>query len=210
MEYLDQMKKEIRENWFKNHTIKKIEGEEGFQRISWGEKGTRAYQIDYVLSGNMVFVSGDLGDAVYSLTCPATLDNIKRFDLTYFTGKLTAHQRDKWCFDSSLARKQIKEYFLDWCDVDHIDQLNEDDKNLYEELMFATRNWSTLKHFQTAVFSICERAEVDWFDFRCASCIADCGSKLNPCIIAYWVGLKMIIEQLEVNSNREIKKGGLI
>jgi hypothetical protein len=202
MDYLEQAKKEIREKWFENHTIKSMEGEEGFQRISWGEKGTRMYQVDYVLSGNMVFVSGDLGDAAYSLTCSATLDNIKGFNLSYFTGKLTAYQRSKYDFDSTLAQEQIEGYFFDWCDVDHVDQLSEEDNELYEELLYATRNWDLANHFETAVFSIYERTNVDWFDGESASCIADCGQRLSRCFITYWLGLQMVIEQLEAKKEQ--------
>lgn len=119
---LKKVEKEIRGNWFKNHVIKSIEGKEGFQRISWGESNTRIYQVDYVLTKNMVFISGDLGSAVYRLSCEATLDNIKSFDLSHFTGKLVAHEK---------RRK------------------------------------------------------------------ADCGQRLNPSFIAYWLGLKMVIEQLD-------------
>jgi hypothetical protein len=197
MDYLDGAKKEIRERWFKNHEIKSIQGEDGFQRISWGEKGTRMYQVDYVLSGNMVFVTGDLGDAAYSLTCAATLENIKGFNLSYFTGKLTAHQRDKYDFDTSLAQQQIEDYFFDWCDVSHVDQLSEEDNELFEELLYATNNWNRSDHFEQAVFSIYERTSVDWFDGEAASCIADCGQRLSRSFIAYWLGLQMVIEQLE-------------
>ncbi len=198
MEYLEQAKKEIRERWFENHIIKNIEGEEGFQRISWGEKGTRMYQVDYVLSGNMVFVTGDLGDAAYSLTCKATLDNIKYFDLSYFTGKLTTHERERWDFDEKLAMEQIEEYFLDWCDVDETSNLDDDDKRLFDELISATAEWSNHSHFENmGVWTAYNNTSVDWFDTEAASCIADCGKRLNRCFVAYWLGLQMIIEQLE-------------
>ncbi|WP_374723665.1 hypothetical protein [Calidifontibacillus erzurumensis] len=197
MDYLEQAKNEIRERWFKNHKIKSLEGQAGFQRIVWGEEGTIMYQIVYVLSGNMVFITGDLGDAVYSLTCAATLENIKRFNLSYFTEKITASERDKYDFDASLAQQQIEKYFLNWCNVSHVDQLKEEDKELFEELLFATNNWNRSEHFEQAVFSIYEQTSVDWFDSEAASCIADCGKQLNRSLIAYWVGLQMVIEQLE-------------
>ncbi|WP_337033493.1 hypothetical protein [Paenibacillus illinoisensis] len=197
MEYIEQAKKEIRDRWFENHTIKSIEGKEGFQRISWGEKGTRMYQVDYVLSDNMVFITGDLGDAAYSLTCRATLKNIKDFDLHYFTGKLTAHERSRWDFDGHLAQNEIDDYIFDWRDISHLDQLDEDESELYEELLSATRNWNTHEHFKTAIYSIYERTNVEWFDSEAASCIAECGMRLPYCFIAYWLGLQMIVEQLE-------------
>ncbi|WP_096436529.1 hypothetical protein [Alteribacter populi] len=190
-------KKEIRERWFDNHVIKRIEGENGFQRISWGEKGTRMYQVDYILSDNMVFVTGDLGDAAYSLTCQATFENIKDFDLSYFTGKLSAYERRRWDFDYTLAQEQIEEYIFDWCDVSHFDQLSEDDNELYEELLYAARNWDLQDHFEKAVFSIWENSNVSWFDGEAASCISDCGKRLPRSFIAYWVGLQMVAEQLE-------------
>lgn len=197
MDYLERAKKEIRDRWFKNHTIKSVEGKEGFQRISWGEKETRMYQVDYVLSGNMVFVTGDLGDAVYSLTCTATLENIKGFNLSYFTGKLTAHERERWDFDKHLAQEQIDKYIFDWRDINYIDELSEDESELYEKLIFATGNWDLQDHFERAIFSIYEKTSVDWFDGEAASCIADCGKRLPYSFIAYWLGLQMVAERLE-------------
>ncbi|MEK3973679.1 hypothetical protein [Psychrobacillus sp. FSL K6-1267] len=197
MDYLEKAKKEIRERWFENHKIKSIEGNEGFQRIVWGEEGTRMYQVTYVLAGNMVFISGDLGDAAYSLTCLATLQNIKDFDLSYFTGKLTARQREKYEFDGKLAKKQIEEYFLDWCEVEKTSDLEKDSKELLNQLISETSQWSMCHHFSTGVYSIYQYTNVDWFDSDAASCIADCGSRLSYSMISYWVGLKMIIEQQE-------------
>ncbi|MGQ4668615.1 hypothetical protein ACUIJN_22815 [Metabacillus halosaccharovorans] len=197
MNYLDKVEREIRERWFENHVIKSIEGTDGFKRISWGEKGTRMYQVDYVLSGNMVFITGDLGDAAYSLTCSATLDNLKGSNLSYFTGKLTAHQREKYIFDDKLAREQIKEYFLDWCDVDKVDDMQEDDRELFNQLISETSEWSMCQHFSTGVYAIFQDTNVEWFDSEAASCIADCGSRLSYSMVSYWLGLKMIIEQLE-------------
>lgn len=199
MNYLDNAKKVIRERWFENHKVKVIEGYEGFQRIVWGEEGTSMYQVNYVLAGNMVFIAGDLGDAVYELTCRATLENIKDFDLSYFTGKLTASQRDKYDFDDKLAREQIEEDFKDWCDVDSIDDLDKETKELYDELISATMDWSDCEAFANmGVWTAYNDTSVDWFDTECASSIADNGKRLSHSFIAYWLGLQMVIEQLEV------------
>lgn len=204
LDYLEQAKKEIRENWFANHMIKSNEGNEGFQRISWGKEGTRMYQVDYVLSGNMVFITGDLGDAAYSLTCRATLKNIEDFNLSYFTGKLSAHQRDRWDFDDKLAREQIKSYFLDWCDVDSVAEMDVDDKELMDELISATKEWGDYKTYEAmGVWTTYNDTDLDWFDSEMASCIADCGKRLSYSIISYWVGLQMVIEQLS-QKNDEI------
>lgn len=197
MDHIEKAKKDIRENWFKDHRIKQIEGEDGLQRITWGAEGTSMYQIKYTLSGNMVFISGDVGDAVYCLTCPATLENLGDFDLSYFTGKLSTSERKKYSFNEHLAREEIKEYILDWCDAENTNELSIDDKDLYDELIAETNNWSSCDQFSTGIYSIYSTTDVEWFDSESASCISDCGKELSRSLIAYWVGLQMIGEQLK-------------
>src|SRR5690606_35118888 len=98
-------------------------GEEGFQQIIWS-KGSFEYRTKYILSGNNIFVSGDMGEAVYTLTCPATLDNIKEFNLGYFTGKLRAYHEDKYDFNEVLAKQQLNEIWDEW-DFDDYDDSEE-------------------------------------------------------------------------------------
>lgn len=197
MDHIEEAKKKIRERWFENHKIKSITGEDGFQRIIWGEEGTSMYQINYVLAGRNVFVSGDLGDAVYSLTCAATLENIKDFNLSYFTKKLTASEHPKYDFDSKLAQSEIKEYFIDMFDVDAIKDLEEEDGELLAELLSETEEWGSCDHFSAGIYSIYSNTNVDWFDSESASYVADCGKKLSYSLISYWVGLQMIAEQIK-------------
>lgn len=197
MDYFEHAIKEIRERWFENHKIKKMEGQDGFQRIVWGEEGTSMYQVEYMLSGNMVFTSGDLGSAVFELTGSATIEQLGKYDLTYFTRKWIAGERNKFIFDGRVAAKQIEEYFKDWCDVEQINQLDKEDKQLFDELIEATFQWSVPEHFSNYVFHIYHSTELDWFDSECASTIADCGQKLSYAMISYWVGLQMIAELLK-------------
>lgn len=197
MDYLEKAKNEIRNQWFENHVIKSIKGEEGFQGIIWGEPGTGMYQVKYILIGNMVYISGDLGVAAYELTGPATIKELARYDLSYFTGKLVASQRGKYDFDEKLAAKEIEEYFIDWCDIEDISKLNEDDEELYDDLIRATLDWSLPEHFSTAVYHIYQSTNSEWFDSEIASSIADLGKQLSYSMISYWVGLQMIAELQE-------------
>lgn len=202
MYYLEKAKKEIREEWFKNHKIKSIEGQEGFQRIVWGQEGTAAYQVIYVLSGNRVFVSGDLGDAIYSLTCKATLENIKDFNLSYFTGKLTASEGSKYNFSEQKAKEEIKDYIFDWCDVESVSELDSETRNLYKALKDAVSEAGSSEMFSAMVYHIWQNSNVSRFDSEAASLIAKVGQLLSYRIIAYWVGLQMIIEQLEAQEKK--------
>ena len=198
MDYIEKAKNLIRDKWFKDHQIKSIQGEDGFQRIIWGKQDTSMYQIIYTLSGNMVYITGDVGTAAYSLTCRATLDNIESHDLWYFTGKLIATERKKWDFDYQVAQKEIEERFLNWCDVDKVDDLAEEDKELYEELIQATIDWDNPDTFANqGVWTIYHNTNVDWFDSEIAESVADSGNHLSNSHISYWLGLQMIIEQLK-------------
>ncbi|MFJ7920026.1 hypothetical protein ACIQ6U_09730 [Lysinibacillus fusiformis] len=197
MDYIEKAKNEIRNQWFENHVIKSIKGEVGFQEIIWGRPGTSMYQVRYVLTGNMVYLSGDLGVAAYSLTGSATLKELSQYGLSYFSGKLVASQRAKYEFDGKLARKQIKEYFLEWCDVEDISKLNSDDEELYDDLIRATNEWNLPEHFNTAVYHIYQSTTSEWFDSEMASSIADLGQRLSYSVVSYWLGLQMINEQLK-------------
>ncbi|MED4441493.1 hypothetical protein, partial [Bacillus pumilus] len=132
MDFIDRAKKEIKENWFKNH-VAEIKGEEGLQVIYWGKSGTNMYRTKYVLSGNNIFISGDIGEAVYSLTCSATLDNIKDFNLDYFTGKLEAFCEDRWNFDQTLAKKELREYWDEY----EINEQYDDAREIYKGIISA-------------------------------------------------------------------------
>ena len=64
------------------------------------------YRTKFVLAGYNVFISGDIGEAVYN-PCPATLENIKGFNLGYFTEKLTAFREERWDFDEGKAKGNL-------------------------------------------------------------------------------------------------------
>lgn len=187
--YLDDMATEIRNEWFKDHKAY-VTGKEGFQQINWS-KGNFAYRTKYILSGNNIFISGDIGEAVYTLTCAATLENIKDFNLGYFTGKLTALGRgSKYNFNSSLAKRQLGERLIEY------------ELDGYE---------NTPKIRQVVSDAIEESHTMDSYNFWLQHCYMtsglsyddieeffDLGKELRPSVIAYWVGLKMIIEQLDI------------
>ena len=107
---------------------------------------------------------------------------------------MVASQRSKYEFDDKKAQKEIEEYFIDWCDVEDIDELSIGDRELYDELIVETGNWSTPENFSTGVYSIFQNTNASWFDSEMASHIADCGQDLSYSMIAYWVGLQMIAE----------------
>ncbi|MBU8573655.1 hypothetical protein [Bacillus pumilus] len=188
MDFIDRAKKEIKENWFKNH-VAEIKGEEGLQVIYWGKSGTNMYRTKYVLSGNNIFISGDIGEAVYSLTCSATLDNIKDFNLGYFTGKLEAFCEDRWDFDQTLAKKELREYWDEY----EINEQYDDAREIYKGIISAIDESTSLDAYRAWLMPVYQNTSVDSDTMEY---VWDFGKRMPYRLIGYWVGLQMVIEQL--------------
>ncbi|MBD7984422.1 hypothetical protein H9649_07515 [Sporosarcina sp. Sa2YVA2] len=188
MDHIERVKEEIRCHWFKDH-VAEVRGEEGLQVITWGKPGTNMYRTKYVLSGNNVFVSGDIGEAVYSLTCAATLKNIEDFELHYFTGKLSAFCEERWDFDENLAKKELKEHWEEY-------ELNEleDGQEIYEAILSAIEESSSMESYRAWLMNVYQDTSAD---SDVMEGVWDFGKKLPHRLIGYWVGLKMVIEQSE-------------
>lgn len=195
MSHIERVKEEIRSDWFSDH-VAEIEGEEGFQVIYWRKPGTYSFQTKYILSGNNVFISGDIGEAVYTLTCAATLKNIKDFGLSYFTGKLSAFCEDRYDFDEKLAKKELKEYWEEY----NMNKL-EDGQEIYDGILSAIEESSSMESYHAWLMNVYQSTSADT-DF--IECVWDFGKKVSHRIIGYWVGLQMVIEQLE-GQNEEMK-----
>ncbi|MBJ8031549.1 hypothetical protein [Bacillus cereus group sp. N21] len=194
MEYIEKAIKDIKENWFENH-VAEIQGEEGLQVIYWGKPGTSFYRTKYVLSGYNVFVSGDLGEAVYNLTCSATLENIKGFNLGYFTGKLTAFCEERWNFDQEKAKKELDEFWEE-------NEMNEteDGQEIYDGICSAINESSSMESFHFWLGDVYHNTSLDSDTMEY---IWDLGKRLPRRLIGYWLGLQMAIEQLEKNKQAE-------
>lgn len=194
MDFVEKMKQEIRENWFSNH-VAEFEGGNGLQVVYWGEPGTSMYRTKYVLSDNNVFISGDIGEAVYSLTCQATLENIRGFNLGYFTGKLEAFCESRWDFDQSLAKKELRQYWDEY----ELDNCYEDSKEIYEGILSAIDESNSMESYQAWLMPVYQNTSVDSDTMEY---IWDLGKRMPARLIGYWVGLQMVIEQLKAKQEQ--------
>lgn len=188
MDFIEKVKKEIRNEWFEKH-IAEIHGEEGLQVIHWGEKGTNMYRTKIVLSGNNVFISGDIGEAVYTLTCRATLENMKDFDLHYFTKKLSATCGERWDFDEKLAKKELKEYWKEY----EMNKRYKDGKEIYDGIVTAINESTSLDSYRAWLMPVYQDTSIETDDLEP---VWDFGKRMPYRLISYWVALQMIIEQL--------------
>ena len=195
MDFIEKAKVEIRNDWFENH-VAEIIGEEGLQVIIWGKPGTNMYRTKFVLSGNNVFISGDIGEAVYALTCRATLENIKGFNLGYFTGKLSAFCEPRWDFNSELAKKELDEFW----EENEMNKL-EDSQEIYDGVASAIEESMSLESYHAWLMTVYHSTSID---SDAMEDIWDFGKRMPRRLIGYWVGLQMAIEQLEKYENQTL------
>lgn len=120
-------------SWFKDHIV---EGNEIYQfcpgrvieMLTWRKPGTSIYRIDYTRRSNILMITGDVGDAIYTWGEVHDLRWISTCDLQYFASKCQASEvgRRYEDWDRDSAKKWLEKYFSDGDD-------EEDRKRLAKE-----------------------------------------------------------------------------
>ncbi len=91
--------KEMCEDWFKDHvakyTIFKDPKGNEIESMTWYKPGTNCYRIRYLRLGRVLFITGDLGEAVHSWGSDAPMSFIAGCNLDYFAGKVAASENDR-------------------------------------------------------------------------------------------------------------------
>ena len=105
----------IRTTWFNNHvaeyTVLKDAAGHEVERLVWKKPGTSSYGVYYIRMGSVLFVAGDIGEAVYQWGENVSLEWISRLDSEYFRGKCQASDsgRGYLVWDQRLAEQRFKE-----------------------------------------------------------------------------------------------------
>jgi hypothetical protein len=178
---------EIRERWFPNHEA--IYTEHGDLKVlDWKQKGTIAYYIRYVFDGCRMYVSGDLGEAVFCFTEKADVHIQSQYSLGYFESKLEAYSEDRRDFNSEKAVKRLREW-LNELKESGVEYDHDEMRELFEE----TRDCSSKEHWCHIVNShdFISDLDPDYWEW-----MYDIGDEIPLRIQAYLIGLKMASEQL--------------
>lgn len=75
--------------WFSDHRADITEAGD-IKHLTWRKPGTSVYRVDYFMWQGNLFVSGDIGDAVYQWASKIDLKFLATCDLAYFAGKCQA------------------------------------------------------------------------------------------------------------------------
>lgn len=180
---------------FKNHVAKFTQINEHTQELEWGNPNSSAYYIRYVFNGNRVFVCGDVGDAVYSLTERADIKKIaKGYELSYFTGKLTASENGKYSFDSNTAIERLTEEKENDKEDSENGKLSKELNEAYREIFKLARESSTIDEWHLGLRENEDYAleiDQDWWEW-----MSNAGNELRQSIVMFWFGIKMAAQQL--------------
>jgi hypothetical protein len=103
------IEKELREEWFKDHKAKLEKLSDDISILTWKAPGTNSYYVRYVFDYNKVYITGDLGDAIFKIYDKVDLEKAASFDNYYFHQKLTARDEEKWAFSEEKAIERLKE-----------------------------------------------------------------------------------------------------
>ena len=90
------------DRWFAAHEAR-LDGAPGLERITWRNPNTSQHAMTFTLSGNMVFVAGDLYASVYDLRHPATRATLAGMSFDYFTSKLRLSEQGETEYDEKTA-----------------------------------------------------------------------------------------------------------
>lgn len=209
--------------WFSNHAAElKILNDET-QVLIWKQPDTRKYEIDFVFYKNIVYITGDMRDAVFNTTWRTSWDCNHGWclDLSYFASKLSCATYGKYAWDPEEAVKYLIEQYRDCFDgsdeeyyraAETIKELYIEDEVDFEEAeiphkesftderyllqMCITTNYA-LKSSSSEEFANGLQSCSDFDDFNdfweWGTC---CGKVINPDIEVYLIALQMAYDQL--------------
>lgn len=192
---------EIRKTWFPDHVADLQRANFGtggtVERIIWKHRnGGSIYWVQYLLHGCGLFVSGDIGEAVFTFGRPVSPEWLAGLDLGYFARK---------CMASDCGRQ-----FTEWCP----DQAKRRATELWNEIVVERREAGQDERRSFISFA---ESEGDWHEFlRTDEAVellgevweyASIGKRVSIQCEGMLVGLKMAVEQLRSADPQVFKTG---
>lgn len=183
------IEKQIREEWFPSHRATLTQHGD-LQVLMWKQEGTNTYMCRYVFDGNKMYISGDIGTAVFWLTWKADIHSFNDIHVGYFEEKLDAFSGDRRNFNSKKAVKGLRDWVRNLKDND-----KEYDHGNMQELFEAARNCSSSSEWAHIVngdlHDFIYQLDYDYWDW-----IYAIGDEIPARVHGYLIGLKMASEQL--------------
>ena len=195
-----EIKEQIKEYWFKNHKAELVKCGD-MTILNWKKADSNTYYVRYIFDGYRMYVSGDIGDAVFSLTWKATLASFNELDIDYFLSKMTtcSNGKEKYCEEKASARlKEWKAELLEDKIFDNEEEKKEflekfDDLISGAEGCTSTEQWAWEYVNSDTFCEFISENDCDYWEW-----IYNIGTVIPYHNFAYLIGLKMAYEQLKV------------
>lgn len=157
--------------------------------IDWRNPESSLYSIRYILSKNYLYVSGDLGSAVYYLTWEATPSSFLPIeDLYYFAEKLEAFSGQRTIFSKRQLQKSVDDY--------RYELIDEVGMEIYKVICMEAMRCGTLDDWLDRI----RYHEIDFING-----IEEYGNCLNPRIEFHLAGIQMAVSQwMEKTKQQEL------
>jgi len=177
---------EVKNHWFKDHKATLSECGD-LVVLDWKQPETIIFSVRYVFDRNYMYVSGDLGEAVFHFTEKAIPERIARYNTDYFCEKLSAFSGPKRDFDRLRANEYLNEMTRDWEEAG-----DKYDKEACDELRGIIEDCSSDEHYHIALAGFdYSRLGNDSFEW-----ISEIGSVIPMRLRAYLLGIQMAVDKL--------------
>lgn len=166
----------------------------GIITIDWkNEDGSSDWYVRYILDGTSLYITGDLGYAVFRRAEPYTLRYCKSMHKhpEYNAGKCRAVDPDTgiFCYPDRYVKAGLDEYFAEYIDEDSEEEYIEKIKDL-KEALYDANNYHTGIRLDPVLDMTLSDINPDAWEYVC-----NIGEQYTPHYIAWLVGLKLAIQQ---------------
>lgn len=180
----------IKETWFKDHKATLTQHGD-LQVLQWAKPGTGNYYCRYVFDGNKLYISGDIGEAVFCLTWKADIHSFNDIHVCYFEEKLQAYKGDRSDYRREKAAQRLREW------KGELDESGKEyDAEEFQEMIngadsCSNQNEWAYEYVNDKHHDFIRDLDCDYWEW-----IYDIGNEIPIRIVCYLVGLKMASEQL--------------
>ena len=158
--------------------------------LYWKKPDSAIYGVIYMMKYNSLFITGDLGEAVYCWSSPEKLKWVANLDLQYFASKCKASEngRGNKEWDPDYTENKLKEYMKDNFDENDYKEIwMKFEEERGPSALFYQQEWhSWLQDHGYEVFGD------EWYEWA-----PDIGNVISLRCEYHLLGLKMAVDQLK-------------
>lgn len=105
----NKIKEEIRDYWFKDHKAI-LDTYGNLKVLAWKNPTSNSYYIKYIFDGHKIYISGDVGDAIFTFTSNVDIHSFDDMPCGYFLSKMTTCSNGEYEFDGCKAKNRLEQW----------------------------------------------------------------------------------------------------